>query len=120
MVLYLYTGTLDVASLGGDDSCLQLLRAAHRYAVAGLVQKCADLIGRRLTVDTVCERLKFADLLGCGKLKAQCLDFIAHNIAEVQNSAGYEELRPPRLLRDIIARMHSPAKRQRTDRGAVR
>lgn len=118
LVVYLYTGQVDARALENDDSCLELLKAAHRFEVAALVRKCTDMLRTRLDIGNVCEWFKFADLLSIGKLKTQCLDFICDHIAEVQNSEAYSEICQPQLLKDIIARLHSPAKRQRTESGA--
>jgi len=117
MIGYLYTGSVKGETLDDDDMCLGLLQAAHYYKVDGLVGSCADLISKRLAVTTVCDRLEFADLLGCENLKTRCLSFIYQHMAEVQNTEAYQKLcRRPSLLMDIIAMLSPPAKRKRGDR----
>mmetsp|Transcript_96892 Transcript_96892/g.250675 ORF Transcript_96892/g.250675 Transcript_96892/m.250675 type:complete len:119 (+) Transcript_96892:3-359(+) len=116
MVGYLYTGSVSPDIWDDDDLCLGLLQAAHCYKVDGLVRSCAEIIGKRLALTTVCDRLEFADLLGCESLKSRCLSFIYQHMAEVQNTEAYTKLcRRPSLLMDIIAVLCPPAKRRRTD-----
>lgn len=116
MIGYLYTGSVKPETLEDDDLCLNLLQAAHCYKVDGLVMSCAELIGKRLALSTVCDRLEFADLLGCENLKSRCLSFIYQHMAEVQNTEAYSKLcRRPSLLMDIIAVLSPAAKRRRTD-----
>lgn len=115
MVGYLYTGNVKSESLDDEDLCLGLLQAAHCYKVDGLVSSCADIISKRLVLTTVCDRLEFADLLGCETLKSRCLSFIYQHMAEVQNTEAYSRLcRRPSLLMDIIAMLSPPAKRRRS------
>lgn len=116
MVGYLYTGSVKTETWENDDLCLGLLQAAHVYKVDGLVTSCAEVIGKRLVVSTVCDRLEFADMLGCETLKTRCLTFIYQHMAEVQNTEAYTKLlRRPSLLMDIIAVLSPPAKRRRAD-----
>lgn len=116
MIAYLYTGSVKQDTLDDDDLCLGLLQAAHCYKVDGLVSSCAEIIGKRLALTTVCDRLEFADLLGCESLKSRCLSFIYQHMAEVQNTEAYAKLcRRPSLLMDIIAVLSPPAKRRRTE-----
>jgi len=116
MVGYLYTGSVKAETWDDDDLCLGLLQAAHCYKVDSLVVSCAEIIGKRLVLATVCDRLEFADLLGCESLKSRCLSFIYQHMAEVQITEAYAKLcRRPSLLMDIIAVLSPPTKRRKTD-----
>mmetsp|Transcript_76074 Transcript_76074/g.158646 ORF Transcript_76074/g.158646 Transcript_76074/m.158646 type:complete len:388 (+) Transcript_76074:202-1365(+) len=114
MITYLYTGEVKAETWENDDLVLGLLQAAHCYKVDGLVNMCADIIGKRLVLSSVCDRLEFADMLGCDSLKQQSLNFIYQHIAEVQHTEAYSKLcRRPTLFMDIIAMLSPPAKRRR-------
>ena len=98
-----------------DESALALLQAARRYDVPAVVEKCTSVLGTRLSVEFVSERLELADMIECASFKTQCLDFMRQNIHEVQSTRSYGRLavRRPPLLRDIIAAMAGPAKNKR-------
>lgn len=121
LVRYLYTGVVDQAALDSDELAVNLLEAAHRYEVPGLVERCVQMIVGRFKVETVAERLEMADLIGSKYFKAQCLEFIQAHLAEVQATDAYSRLveRRPALLRDIIEVMAPPAKKQRRLKGAA-
>jgi len=114
MIGYLYTGDVKQETLDDDDMCANLLQAADRYKVSGLVTICAEVIAKKLSTLTVCDRLEFADMLGCSRLKSRCLTYIQQNISEVQRTEAYGKLsRRPALLMDIVAALCPPTKRRR-------
>ena len=115
LVSFLYTGELDRAMLRTDESAPALLQAARRYDVPAVVEKCTRVLGTRLSVETVPERLELADMIECASFKTQRLDFIRQHIHEVQRTRSYGRLavRRPPLLRDIIAALAGPANNKR-------
>eukprot|EP00931_Biecheleriopsis_adriatica_P061812 TRINITY_DN37184_c0_g1_i1.p1 TRINITY_DN37184_c0_g1~~TRINITY_DN37184_c0_g1_i1.p1 ORF type:complete len:406 (+),score=87.80 TRINITY_DN37184_c0_g1_i1:70-1218(+) len=121
LVEYLYCGAVEDSVLESDDSCLNLLEAAHRYEVPGLVEQCVQVLVSRFHVETVAERLETAELIGSRPFKAQCLDFIHSQMAEVQDTEAYHRLveRRPSLLKDIIEVMLPPAKKLRKVKGSA-
>jgi hypothetical protein len=116
MIRFLYTGRVKPDILSSDERCLNLTRAAHLYGAVKLVDICVEQISKRLTLTTVCERLTFAELMECQRLKAKCLSFISQHMTEVQSTEGYTQLSKT-LLMDIIAAMSlpPPAKYRRID-----
>lgn len=117
LVHYLYTGSVDTALLASDESAVAVLQAAHRFEVRGLVQRCTQALASRFEVDTVCDRLLMAELIGHAHFKAQCLAFIRPRLGEVQATEAFSRLaeRRPALLRDILETVQPPVKRRRIE-----
>lgn len=116
LLRFLYTGHVEPEVLDHEDSTLALLQAAHRYEARSLIEPCARALGSRLTIDTVSERLRTADLIGCSVLKSACLDFMCAHMRDVKRTSSYLRLakQHPALLVDIIdALSHPPQKRAR-------
>merc|ERR1712232_471518 len=75
MIKFMYTGSLDV-ELANDDTTVSLMKAAHKYQVATLVDICIDTLSSGLTDEVAVKRLMLADLIGSDPLQRKCLAFI--------------------------------------------
>lgn len=113
LVKYLYTGVVDHVDLESDDYAVNLLQAAHRYEVPGLVDRCVQVLVGRLRVETAAERLEMAELLGNKYFKAQCLEFISLRLGDIQATEAYSRLvsRRPALLKDLVEVIVPPTKK---------
>eukprot|EP00439_Symbiodinium_sp_Y106_P043412 s203_g5.t1 len=124
LVKYLYTGVVDHVGLESDDYAVNLLQAAHRYEVPGLVDRCVQVLVGRLRVETAAERLEMAELLGNRYFKAQCLEFISLRLGDIQATEAWERLfefvasaysrlvsRRPALLKDLVEVIVPPTKK---------
>jgi len=113
LVKYLYTGVVDHVGLESDDYAVNLLQAAHRYEVPGLVDRCVQVLVGRLRVETAAERLEMAELLGNRYFKAQCLEFISLRLGDIQATEAYSRLvsRRPALLKDLVEVIVPPTKK---------
>eukprot|EP00931_Biecheleriopsis_adriatica_P102117 TRINITY_DN77141_c0_g1_i1.p1 TRINITY_DN77141_c0_g1~~TRINITY_DN77141_c0_g1_i1.p1 ORF type:complete len:387 (+),score=60.35 TRINITY_DN77141_c0_g1_i1:30-1163(+) len=116
MVKFLYTGRPDPSSMESDSMVLDLLQAAHRYQVSGLVEMCVQHLTSHLAVETVSDWVQLADLISCATLKSACMDFIRSHISEVQATESYAALaaKRPALIVELVALFFPPAKRHRT------
>merc|ERR1712113_1320198 len=104
--------------LANDDTTVSLMKAAHKYQVATLVDICIDTLSSGLTDEVAVKRLMLADLIGSEPLQRKCLAFItssSERIANIQESETFKDLAKvrPHLLVDILAAAFPPAKRRR-------
>lgn len=115
MVSFLYTGDVCAEALETDDSATAILQAAHRYQLSSLVERCVCSLSERFKAETVCERLEFADMMGCDTFKEQCLTFMKCHMHEVRETEAYARLveRRPALLRDVIDIITGPPSSKR-------
>lgn len=70
---FVYTDSLP--NTASSDMIRDLLVAADRYAIKGLVAKCQERLLSTLSIDTVLGYLIIADRHSCSRMKAVCLDF---------------------------------------------
>jgi len=94
MVKFMYTGKL-VTDLKNDDVTVALLKTAHRYEVADLVEECVHALTKNLTEALALDRMMVADLLGNAALQRSCLDFISASsdrMVAIQKLPEFQEL----------------------------
>ena len=86
----IYTGKaphLHIHSMACD-----LLAAADRYGLEGLMVLCEDALSRNLSVENAAHTLILADLNSTEKLKSQALDFIAIHACEVSETSEWKSM----------------------------
>ena len=87
-----------------DELAAELLAAAERYMLDFLKAKCEAYLSEKITVETCAELLLLADLHSADRLKKMVLDFFRFRIAEVAETASWQQLMKsanPLLFRDI-------------------
>ena len=90
MMGFIYTGKaphLHIHSMACD-----LLAAADRYGLEGLMAMCEDALCRNLSVKNAAHTLILADLHSTEKLKTQALDFIAYYASEVCETSEWKSI----------------------------
>ncbi|KAI0615951.1 TD and POZ domain-containing protein 5, partial [Pyrenophora tritici-repentis] len=75
MMGFIYTGK--APHLHSHSMACDLLAAADRYGMEGLMVLCEDALSRNLSVENAAHTLILADLHSAQQLKTQALDFIA-------------------------------------------
>jgi len=122
LVHFLYTGDVKEDVLVDDDAVASLLHAAHMYGASALVTMCTRALSLRFQIETVSKQLQLAHLISCEHFKAQCLEFMRHQMPEIMQSESYKHLvqTNPSLLSDVIAAMAGPPlKKRRADEGEI-
>jgi BTB/POZ domain-containing protein 1/2 len=85
---YLYWENADL----DEDSVMNVLYAAKKYAVQGLETACREYLKSQKSVDNVCTILEQAHLFDDEELQASCLQFIFRNPTAVLKSPGLQGL----------------------------
>jgi speckle-type POZ protein len=72
-----------------------LLAAAHRYKLERLKLICEEMLCQSIDLDTVAGILAVAEQLGCGALKAACVEFLSlpGNLKAAMETQGYEKIK---------------------------
>jgi len=93
---FMYTDVVREGGLCWDDpeAAGNLLQAAAKYEVSGLVRQCAAKVSQTLTIDSAAEWLILASQIGpqAEILKERCLRFISRHLSEVQVTEGWQRL----------------------------
>ncbi|CAE8613098.1 unnamed protein product [Polarella glacialis] len=115
-----YTDDMDAEVWEDDEALCHLMSCFHKYQVKGMLKRCKDSAVKKLSVESVAERLMMADLLDLGSLRESALSFLgasSHRLAEVQSTDGFARLtkQRPHLLADVLATAVQPAKRKSTN-----
>lgn len=111
MLHFLYTDALpEMAERDVVAMAQSLLAAAHRYELERLKLMCAEMLCKRIDVNTVAGTLVVAEHHGCRALKDACLEFMAvpGNLKQVMDTQGYEKMKancPAVLLEFAMKRM---------------
>ena len=85
----------------GNGIACELLAAAARYQVLGLLALCETTLFRRLSVETAAETLRVADMHDMESLKQTELNFISKNVEAVVETEGYTRL-SIELVNDVL------------------
>ncbi|CAL1294230.1 unnamed protein product [Larinioides sclopetarius] len=88
-LLYLYTDQLEDLTW---DEALQLFKAADKYAVVSLREKCSVFLERNLNLENACEALMFSDLHQDKDLKERTQNFILKNAKVIFKSEEWKIL----------------------------
>ncbi|XP_021014745.1 TD and POZ domain-containing protein 4-like [Mus caroli] len=91
MMGFIYTGK--VLHLHSHSMACDLLAAADRYGLEGLMVMCEDALCRNLSVENAAHTLIVADLHSTEHLKTQALDFIIVYASEVSKTSGWMSMR---------------------------
>ena len=72
-----------------------LIAAAHRYKLERLKLMCEEMLCQSIDLDTVAGALAVAEQLGCGALKAACVEFLSlpGNLKAAMETQGYEKIK---------------------------
>ena len=90
----------------------QLLAAADRFQLSGLVQLCAGRLAKTLTADNLAARIMLADKHHAPALLQHCLDFIradASRLTEVMDTDGFQLLDKAQM-QILMAALAPPSK----------
>jgi hypothetical protein len=90
MLHYLYTR---LVPHGKNNQ--ELLIAADKYEIRGLIDWCIVKLTSEINTDNVCEYLILADSLShiANSLKKRCIQVILQNSSHIENRKGWEELK---------------------------
>ena len=89
MLTYIYTGKVPKIEV----NTTQLLVAADRYRIPGLVGKCIYELQLKFTSRNITETLSYADqLYYSDSIKTACIDFIKYNSVSVFQSSSWKSL----------------------------
>jgi hypothetical protein len=92
---FMYTGSIEHKDVWKDINAVQeLLHAAMKYEVRGLMCACASVAQGQITVANVVDWLVVASRAQAHvkTLKFRCIQFILKNLPEVQSTPGWGEL----------------------------
>lgn len=90
---FMYTDAVRDEEVWSDDALLgELMRAAAKYDVPGLVRLCAAKAASRVRVANAAEWLMLAAQLKAEPLKQHCLQVVTSNLSEVQGTDGWQRL----------------------------
>jgi len=82
---------------------VDILKAANRFNIHGLRERCGEALVQELSVQNVAHLLIEASLHGTETLKKQCLRFAAKHYRAVSKTEGFSKLdRHPTLLKDLM------------------
>jgi len=96
---FIYTDAIqDEAVLNEDGMLSELMQAAAKYDVPGLVRLCAAKASARVRVASAAEWLMLASQLRAEPLKGHCLKVVTANLAEVQATEGWQRLTQDKQL----------------------
>ncbi|KAK3103789.1 hypothetical protein FSP39_021913 [Pinctada imbricata] len=82
---YIYTEEIELSF----DNVSQLLKAADKYKIPGLRQKCLEFMENDVTEETVCVILDEAVRMDHGDLVQKCLRYIDKDTSDVFKSPGF-------------------------------
>lgn len=96
---FIYTDSVQDSEVWNDDGALsELMQAAAKYDVQGLVRLCAAKAASRIRVASAAEWLMLASQLRAEALKAHCLQVVTSNLSEVQSTEGWQRLTQDKQL----------------------
>lgn len=75
LIHYIYTGNLTVETM---KSVCNIYKAAHKYSIEALKQRCIHFIKGNLKIDQACEVLIMADLYQDSELKLFVMTYIIY------------------------------------------
>ena len=90
MMGFIYTGK--VPHLHSHSMACDLLAAADRYGLEGLMVLCEDALSRNLSVENAAHTLILADLHSAQQLKTQALYFIALHASVVSETSEWKSM----------------------------
>lgn len=96
---FIYTDSVQDTDVWNDDGALgELMQAAAKYDVPGLVRLCAAKAAARIRVASAAEWLMLASQLRAESLKSHCLQVVATNLSEIQGTEGWHRLTQDKQL----------------------
>uniref|UniRef100_A0A452FFN5 Speckle type BTB/POZ protein like n=1 Tax=Capra hircus TaxID=9925 RepID=A0A452FFN5_CAPHI len=88
MMRFIYTGKAPNLDKMADN----LLAAADKYALERLKVMCEEALCSNLSVENVADTLVLADLHSAEQLKAQAIDFINSQAADIMETSGWKSM----------------------------
>ncbi|XP_052812453.1 BTB/POZ domain-containing protein 6-like [Mya arenaria] len=88
LLLYIYTDEVKV----DDSNVKDLLYAAKKYAVKGLVEQCLNFLHSSITVDNVCTILEMVHMYNGKNIEGKCISFVHEHAKEVLKSRTFTKL----------------------------
>uniref|UniRef100_H2V3E4 Kelch like family member 10 n=1 Tax=Takifugu rubripes TaxID=31033 RepID=H2V3E4_TAKRU len=88
IIFYAYTSTVPVTS----TNAMELLLAADRYNVLGIVEVCCDFLMEMLSTENCIGIWQFSDICYCSQLQEKAFEFILCNFDQVISSKEFHQL----------------------------
>ncbi|XP_011299510.1 speckle-type POZ protein A-like [Fopius arisanus] len=103
MLQFIYTDTLDNCK----DNVGELLIAADRYSLEGLIVRCERILCERVTIDNAVSTLELADNYNATNVKKHVAKFISRNLPFIVGTDEYKEIevRKPALVAYLMREM---------------
>ncbi|XP_014207931.1 speckle-type POZ protein-like [Copidosoma floridanum] len=100
---YIYSGKVENL----ESNTLELLAAANRFDLNGLKLMCENNFLHGLNISNASSLLLTADDHDASTLKIKVMEYIALNVAQVTETAGYKKLKAtrPDLIVEIFSSM---------------
>ena len=89
-----------------EEYAAQVLVAATKYQVTGLIERCSEALCARLTADNVHEVVELSSNFGAETLKEFCVAYVVENSKEVLQSGGIATL-VPELRNELLEAIHN-------------
>ncbi|KAG5683135.1 hypothetical protein PVAND_012435 [Polypedilum vanderplanki] len=105
LINFLYAGKINK----NEDMLESVLYAAEKYDIQNLKSICLYQLHKKLSIETVWNTLKIADMYNAELLFFECIGFLFYSFSEVEDEEGYKNLNQ-RLKEKIIAQKKSVVK----------
>lgn len=89
-----------------EEYAAQVLIAATKYQVSGLIERCSEALCARLTAENVHEVVELSSNFGADILKEFCVAYVVENSKEVLQSGGIATL-VPELRNELLEAIHN-------------
>lgn len=118
---FMYTDTLEDEEVWAEDEAIRdLMLAAKKYEVHGLVRLCTEKALARIQAHSAATWLMLASQLSEEEFKEHCLRYIVDHLTEVQETDGWEELMHSKLLPELAPALFRavcpPAKKRKASK----
>jgi len=87
LVKFCHTNNLDK-----DDLTTDLLVAANKYMIPGVIKKCEEHLSKTMSVDNAIDYFLTARLIEANKLRMDAKTFITKNLGEVKQTEDYKNI----------------------------
>lgn len=98
---FIYTDTVKDEAWSTDESIRDLMLAAKKYELPGLVCLCASKALSRVTAASATTWLILASQMNEEEFKENCMRYVVDHMAEVQETEGWDQLMRSKLLPEL-------------------
>jgi hypothetical protein len=91
LLIYMYTAAFSTPDVLDSDIAKELLLAASKYDVIGVIQECEESLATSLTVKNLHELKQLADACNCTALKKRCVEFAVKHCPEILMNLSFPQ-----------------------------